>query len=226
MRARDPEQLAGNAEGVPPDEAGRRAHREQYRAGTGPRDIDRDLRTRVSRADDEHATAAIRIASSVVRGVHQLPVERAAPGREVTHVAVPHRDDDAIGAEVLAVGEHGPGGSVSVDALDGATRPHVERVAPCVRAEVLDDTVARGPLPERARDPVARKAGQPPHRVQVKAVVARAPGGADVVALQYDHVRARTTERRGAREPRRPRADDVDHVRASAPVAASSITST
>ena len=115
----------------------------------------------------------------------------------------------------VAVGDHHPPVAVAVDAPDGDPGPHIERVPARVRAQVLDDAVARGPLAVRARDPVPGQAGEPAHRVEVEAVVARLPGGADVVALQHHNRGPGTAERRRTGQPRAAGADDADHGRPS-----------
>jgi hypothetical protein len=207
---RDPEELARHAESVAPDQAGRCLHREQDLARAGARDVDRDLGAGVAGADDQHPPAAVGLAVPVRRRVDELAGERPGPLREVRHVAVARRHDDARRADALSGDAYRPFVTVPVDPRDGRARADVEVVPGRVGAQVVDHGVSRGPLPGRARDAVPGQPREPTHRMEMEAVVARRPGGADLETLQHRDVGAGPSQRHRARETGRPGADHAD----------------
>ncbi len=142
MRARDPEELARDAERVPAHDRRRRLHGEQDVARPCAGDVERDLGARVAGADDEHPAAAIEIAAAVVRRVDELAAERSRPVGQERHAAVPRRDDDPSCDEALAAGSDGPALGDAVDALHPMPGADVQLVAARVPAEVVDDSVA------------------------------------------------------------------------------------
>ena len=100
-----------------------------------------------------------------------------------------------------------------VDALDLDSGADVELMEGRVERQVLGHAVAGRPLAEAARDPIARQAREPAHRVQVKPVVAARPDRADLGPLEHDDLLACARQLGGRCQPGRTSADHDDHNR-------------
>ena len=213
LAERDSEQLARDAQRVPADDVGRRAHAQTNAFGATVGEVDCDLGAGVPRADDEHVLATEGLGVDVVGGVDDAPVGTVEPrprGNEGL-LAEAARDDDESGFAVAGRGVQCPGISGAVDPSHFDAELRLDPVMAGVRDEVVGVRVLRDPFPGRSVDRQARQAREPADRVEVETLVAGSPGGADLLrALEHDAVDPLTPQHRRDGEAGRPGSHDRD----------------
>ena len=178
--------------------------------------LERDVRARVARADDEHRPV-LQLGEVAVVARVELPDPRIEIGREARDVRLLHhsrRDDDVVGLEPLLTGGEDIALAILRQCLDGRRRPDRKLEARGVRLEVVGHLVCR-----RVRRALRREAhsGEPVvarGRVEPERVPAVPPRVADALARVEDDERlAPLREVVAGREPCLPASDDhgVEH---------------
>src|SRR5262249_32440208 len=126
-------------------------------------------------------------------------------------IVVPRRDDHPLGMEQTVASLDDPGRTVAVDPLYLDPGPDVERVVLGIAVQVVDDAIARRPLPKRARNAIAGQTRQPPDGMQLTPVNTTAPCRRHSAPVEDHNRLAHSTERRRGRKPGRTGPNHDDH---------------